>query len=220
MLPASLAALVPVFIATPTSACASAGASFVPSPVIATSLPLRLLVSDELHLRLGRRLGEEVVDAGLLGDDGRRDRVVAGDHDRADAHRAQLLEPLADAALHDVLEVDDARAPALPRETTSGVPPVSETLRTSASRSSGTVPPSDSTHATTASRRALADLLAVDVDAAHARLRGERDERRASPRRGAARGCRTASRAPRSSGPRASRRRATRAARRRRAPPR
>ena len=39
MLPASLAAVVPVFIATPTSAWASAGASFVPSPVIATSLP-------------------------------------------------------------------------------------------------------------------------------------------------------------------------------------
>ena len=36
MLPASLAACVPVFIATPTSACASAGASLVPSPVIAT----------------------------------------------------------------------------------------------------------------------------------------------------------------------------------------
>ena len=40
MLPASLAACVPVFIATPTSACASAGASLVPSPVIATSFPL------------------------------------------------------------------------------------------------------------------------------------------------------------------------------------
>ena len=39
MLPASLAACVPVFIATPTSACASAGASFVPSPVIATRKP-------------------------------------------------------------------------------------------------------------------------------------------------------------------------------------
>ncbi len=40
MLPASLAACVPVFIATPTSAWASAGASLVPSPVIATNLPL------------------------------------------------------------------------------------------------------------------------------------------------------------------------------------
>ncbi len=40
MFPASFAACVPVFMATPTSACASAGASFVPSPVMATSLPL------------------------------------------------------------------------------------------------------------------------------------------------------------------------------------
>ena len=40
MLPASLAAWVPVFMATPTSDWASAGASFVPSPVIATSRPL------------------------------------------------------------------------------------------------------------------------------------------------------------------------------------
>ena len=39
MFPASFAAWVPVFIATATSACASAGASFVPSPVIATSRP-------------------------------------------------------------------------------------------------------------------------------------------------------------------------------------
>ena len=39
MLPASLAAMVPVFMASPTSACASAGASLVPSPVIATSRP-------------------------------------------------------------------------------------------------------------------------------------------------------------------------------------
>ncbi len=39
MFPASLAAWVPVFIATPTSAWARAGASLVPSPVIATSRP-------------------------------------------------------------------------------------------------------------------------------------------------------------------------------------
>ena len=40
MLPASFAAWVPVFMATPTSAWASAGASLVPSPLMATSLPL------------------------------------------------------------------------------------------------------------------------------------------------------------------------------------
>ena len=39
MLPASLAAWVPEFIATATSAWASAGASLVPSPVMATSRP-------------------------------------------------------------------------------------------------------------------------------------------------------------------------------------
>ena len=39
MLPASLAACVPVFMATATSACASAGASLVPSPVMATRRP-------------------------------------------------------------------------------------------------------------------------------------------------------------------------------------
>ena len=39
MLPASLAAAVPEFIATPTSACARAGASLVPSPVMATIRP-------------------------------------------------------------------------------------------------------------------------------------------------------------------------------------
>ena len=39
MLPASRAAWVPVFMATPTSAWASAGASLVPSPVMATRFP-------------------------------------------------------------------------------------------------------------------------------------------------------------------------------------
>ncbi len=108
MLPASFAADVPVFIATPTSACASAGASLVPSPVIATRLPPACSRLMQRHLVLGRRLGEEVVDARLGGDRLRGERVVAGDHHRADAHRAQLGEALAQALLDDVLEVDDA----------------------------------------------------------------------------------------------------------------
>ena len=95
MFPASLAAWVPVFIATPTSAWASAGASFVPSPVIATSSPPGLLAPDQRHLVLGRRLGQEVVDAGLVGDRRGGQRVVAGDHHRADAHPPQLGEALA-----------------------------------------------------------------------------------------------------------------------------
>ena len=39
ILAASFAAVVPLFMASPTFACASAGASFVPSPVIATIFP-------------------------------------------------------------------------------------------------------------------------------------------------------------------------------------
>ncbi len=39
MFPASLAAWVPLFMATPTLAWAKAGASLVPSPIIATNLP-------------------------------------------------------------------------------------------------------------------------------------------------------------------------------------
>ena len=39
MLPASLAACVPLFMATATSACARAGESLVPSPLMATRWP-------------------------------------------------------------------------------------------------------------------------------------------------------------------------------------
>ena len=72
-----------------------------------------LLAADERHLVLGRRLREEVVDARLLGDRLRRARVVAGDHDRADAHAPQLVEALAHAVLDDVLEADDAERDAV-----------------------------------------------------------------------------------------------------------
>ena len=77
-------------------------------------LPVGLLALDERHLVLGRRLGQKVVDAGLGRDRGRRERIVAGDHHRLDAHRPQVREALADAAFDDVLEMNDAeRAPAL-----------------------------------------------------------------------------------------------------------
>jgi hypothetical protein len=50
---------VPVFIATPTSAWATAGASLVPSPVIATSLAFGLLAFDQGHFVFGRRFGRK-----------------------------------------------------------------------------------------------------------------------------------------------------------------
>ena len=66
------------------------------------------MLADQLELGLGRGLGEEVVDAGLGGDGRRGEAVVAGDHHGLDAHAAQLGEALLDAALDDVLQLDDA----------------------------------------------------------------------------------------------------------------
>src|SRR2546427_5682864 len=51
-------------------------------------LALALLVLDELHLRLRRRLREEVVNARLAGDGRRGARVVAGD--RSEEHTSEL----------------------------------------------------------------------------------------------------------------------------------
>ena len=108
MLPASLAACVPVFIATPTSACASAGASLVPSPVIATSFPLACSSLMSRIFASGVASREEIVNAGFPGDRRRRARIVAGDHHRANAHRAEALKAFTDAALHHVLQMDHA----------------------------------------------------------------------------------------------------------------
>ena len=68
-----------------------------------------LLFFDQVHLVFGRGLGEEIVDAGFGGDGGGGQRVIAGDHDGADAHVAELLEALAHAALDDVFQVHDAQ---------------------------------------------------------------------------------------------------------------
>ena len=69
---------------------------------------VRLLLADERDLRLGRGLGDEVVDAGLARDRRRGPRVVAGDHHRPDAHLAELGEALDEALLDGVLELDHA----------------------------------------------------------------------------------------------------------------
>ena len=111
MLPASLAAWVPVFIATPTSAWASAGRVVGAVAGHRHEVAAGLLALDQRHLVLGRRLGEEVVDAGLVGDRRRSQRVVAGDHDGADAHRPHVVEALAHARLHGVLQPDHAEHP-------------------------------------------------------------------------------------------------------------
>src|SRR5271163_2240037 len=66
-----------------------------------------LFLPDISQLVLGRRLGEEVVDAGFRGDGRGGERIVSRDHHRLDAHRPQLGEARADVGLDDVLQVDD-----------------------------------------------------------------------------------------------------------------
>ena len=135
MLAASLQADVPLFMASPTSAWASAGASFVPSPVIATRCPSACSRRMNAILSSGRRLGDEVVDAGLAGDRGRRERVVAGDHHGPDAHPAELLEALHETRLDGVLELDQAERPRPSSRTASGVAPRPAIASVSASTS-------------------------------------------------------------------------------------
>ena len=120
MLAASLAADVPLFIASPTSAWASAGRVVRAVAGHRHQVALGLLLADERDLLLGRRLGDEVVDAGLLGDGRSGPRVVAGDHHRPDAHPAELGEALDEALLDRVLELDDAKDPALALEDERG----------------------------------------------------------------------------------------------------
>ena len=69
---AATAMSVPVPIAMPTCAPASAGASLMPSPTIATMRPARALLGDDARLVLGLHLGEDLVDAELGRDRARR----------------------------------------------------------------------------------------------------------------------------------------------------
>src|ERR1017187_4249552 len=98
-----------------------------------------LMLTNQRQLRLGRGLGQEVIDARLGGDRRRRELVVAGDHDGADAHAAQLREALANAGLDDVLEFHHAERAR--SATTNGVAPWRATLSTARCTSGGRAPP-------------------------------------------------------------------------------
>src|ERR1035441_2985835 len=56
--------------------------------------PGGLLFFDQGEFGFGGGFGEEVIDAGFFGDLGGGELVVAGDHDRADAHRAEVIPVL------------------------------------------------------------------------------------------------------------------------------
>ena len=85
----------------------------VRSPLSLTPWVRRLLIANARQFVFRFGLGHEVVDTGFGCDRCGSHRVVARDHDRADAHLAKLREPFADAALDDILELHDAENPHL-----------------------------------------------------------------------------------------------------------
>ena len=192
MLPASFAADVPAFMATPTSACASAGASFVPSPVIATIRPFACSSLIRAIFASGVASARKSSTPASSRDHGGGDAVVAGDHHRADAHLAQLVEALAHAALDDVLQVDDAEHEVVLRDDERRAAGAGDLVDLRVELRAGDVAALLLDEALDRVGRALAQPLAVVVDAAHPRRRREGDERRAR-RRARARAGRTRS---------------------------
>ena len=135
-----------------------------------------------LSFVLRRGLRHEIVHAGFGGDGGGGQRIVAGDHHGADAHLAQLREALLDAAFDHVLELNDA-------EHFACLPPRRAACRRRARfrpRSCATVCGKDAALLLDVSAHGVGRALANgtcgwpssrEVHAAHARLRGERNER-------------------------------------------
>jgi len=136
---------------------------------------LGLLAPDQIHLVLGTSLGEKVINAGLAGNGGGGERVVARDHDSADAHGAELLKALAHTSLHNVFEVDDAQ-----RVTVLG----HHQRSASTARNPVNRLPHLSRHTVAMLLEVLhdgvdstfADKASIEIDAGHARGRAKGDE--------------------------------------------
>ena len=92
---AATAMSVPVPIAMPTWAPASAGASLMPSPTIATVRPRARSSATIARLVLGPHLREHALDAELARDRSRGAVAIAGHHRDLDAHRAAARRSLA-----------------------------------------------------------------------------------------------------------------------------
>ena len=116
----SIATSVPVPIAMPTSAAASAGASLTPSPAIATTRPALRSFSTTVGLAVRQHLGLDLGDAEPARDGLRGRAVVAGQHHDADAVCAQRLERVGRRRLDRVGDGDDARGLAVDRDEDRG----------------------------------------------------------------------------------------------------
>jgi hypothetical protein len=143
------------------------------------SFGLFLADAGELHLR--RRLGEEIVHAGLRGDCGSGQGIVARNHDRADTHAPQLGKTLLDTALHHILELNHTEHVTILRHHQRGAAFAGDFLHRDGDgrRILAALRFHPLAHTF---RRAFANLggratsRGGKIDPAHARLRGKRDE--------------------------------------------
>jgi len=101
----SIATSVPAPIAMPTSASTSAGASFTPSPTIATVTP-RFDRADFRRLLIRQHFGEVLVESQFLRDPPRHWLRIAGEHHRRDTYLLQPLQRLAGLGTDDIRERD------------------------------------------------------------------------------------------------------------------
>ena len=90
-----IATSVPVPMAMPTLAWARAGASFTPSPAMATMRPLLLQAANDRAFLIGQHLGLDFVHAQLSGHGLGGAAIVAGEHDDAHPLGPQDIECLA-----------------------------------------------------------------------------------------------------------------------------
>ena len=111
-----MATSVPVPIAMPTSAAASAGASLMPSPAIATTPPFRLEPRTTSALRSGQHLGVDALMPSLRADGLGRVAVVAGQHHEVDALGPKVADRLAARFLPGVGHGQDGVGLAIDRE--------------------------------------------------------------------------------------------------------
>ena len=144
MLPASRAAWVPVFMATPTSAWARAGASLVPSPVMATRWPAACSVRMRLSLASGvawAMKSSTPASAAIAA-------AVSGLSPVIITVRMPILRRCANRSLMPPLTMSlscTTPSTSQPSATTRGVPPEREISSTLWLTASGKVPPNWST---------------------------------------------------------------------------
>src|SRR5262249_49653830 len=122
-------------------------------------------------------LGEEIVNASLTSNGGGGQGIVASDHHGADAHGAEMIETLLHSAFDDVGQCDDAEDAAVFGDEQGSSASVGDIGDGLLHRVGDFVAALGDVFRDRVGR-ALADLCSVEIDAGHARLRGEGNERR------------------------------------------